>query len=310
VRAFEDQVAWLAVRTDRTTLSSLMRIAWRTVGAILERVTDAALKTRDPLQGVVRIGIDEVSYRKGHKYLTVVLDHDTGRLLWACPGHDEATLRKFFDQLGPTRTAKLQLVSADAASWIASVVRQLAPQAVLCLDPFHIVKWAQEALNEVRREVWNQLRRDGKQEQADSLKRSRWALGKNPEDLTDRQRLKLSQIERDNQPLFRAYLLKEQLRSVFQYSGAAASVQLSGFLVLCQNSHLDPFLKLAKSIRAHRPGIEAALRHGLSNARVEAANTKIRLLCRLAYGFHSPAPLIALALLKLGGLCPPLPGRG
>jgi transposase len=220
VRAFEDHLAWLVVRTDKTTVSTLLRIAWRTVGAIVERVCKSARDRIDPLCGITRIGIDEVSYRKGHNYLTVVLDHDTGRLLWAHPGKNEATLHKFFDELGPLRSQQRSLVSADAAPWIASVVKERCPQATLCLDPFHIVKWATEALDEVRRDLWNQLRRDGKKEQADSLKRSRWALGKKPEDLTDKQRLKLSAIEKDNQPLFRAYLLKEQLRSVFTYSGA------------------------------------------------------------------------------------------
>lgn len=307
VRAFEDQAAWLATRIDKTSLSSLLRIAWRTVGAIVERVCDEARKHIDPLHGVERIGIDEVSYRKGHKYLTVVLDHDTGRLLWARAGRDEATLRTFFDELGPARCARIRLVSADAASWIAAVVKERCPHATLCLDPFHIVKWGQEALDEVRRELWNQLRRDGKKEQADSLKHSRWALAKNPEDLTDKQRIKLSHVERDNAPLFRAYVLKEQLRSVFHYSGALVGVQIDGFLAMAQNSRLPAFVKLAQRIRTHRDGILAAARHGLSNARLESANRKIRLLCHLAYGFHSPAPLIALALLKLGGLCPPLP---
>ena len=309
VYAFEDLCAWMAVRTDKTTLSTLLRIAWRTVGAIVERVANAALAQFDPLQGLLRIGIDEVAYRKGHHYLTVVVDHDTGRLLWASPGRNEKTLHTFFDALGPARCAQLKLVSADAASFIANVVKERCPQAVLCLDPFHIVKWATEALDEVRRDVWNQLRREGKKEEAQTLKRSRWALWKNPENLTDKQRIKLSDIEKNNQPLFRAYLLKEQLREVFAYSGGYARVQLQGWLTMAARSGLAPFIMLAKSIRTHQAGIDAALVHGLSNARVESANNKLRLLTRLAFGFHSPAPLIALALLKLGGLCPPLPGR-
>jgi transposase len=178
VYAFEQLCVWLAVRTDKTALSSLLRIAWPSVGAIVERVAQAALAQFDPLQGLLRIGIDEVAYRKGHYYLTVVLDHDSGRLLWASPGRNEETLHSFFDALGPVRCKQLQLVSADAASYIANVVRERCPNAVLCLDPFHIVKWATEALDEVRRDVWNQLRRDGKKEQAQTLKRSRWALWK------------------------------------------------------------------------------------------------------------------------------------
>jgi transposase len=198
VCAFEKQCAWMAVRTDKTTLSTLLRIAWRTVGAIVERVAQAALAQFDPMQGLLRIGIVEVAYRKGHHYLTVVLDHDSGRLLWASPGRNEQTLHTFFDALGPVRCKQLQLVSANAASYIANVVNERCPDTVLCLDPFHIVKRTTEALDEVRREVWNRLRRDGKREQAQSLKRSRWALWKKPESLTQKQRCKLSEIEKDN----------------------------------------------------------------------------------------------------------------
>lgn len=305
-RAFEDTVAWLAVRTDRTTLSGLMNIAWRTVGRILERVSDAAQATMDPLAHLVRIGIDEVSYRKGHRYLTIVVDHDTGRLLWASPGHDEATLSRFFDQLGEERAKALRLVSADAAAWIANVVRERCPSAVLCLDPFHVVQWATKALDEVRRSMWNKLRETGKPDLAHTLKHARWALWKNPDNLTSAQATSLAAIQRDNAALYRAYLLKEQLRAVFQ-SGLAGITLIERWLPWASRSKLKPFVKLARSIRANRRGIYAALVHGLSNARVEAANTKLRLLTRLAYGFHSHAPLIALAMLKLGGLCPPLP---
>ncbi len=305
-RTFEDTVAWLAVRTDKTTLSNLMSIAWRTVGRILERVSNTARATMDPLANLVRIGIDEVAYRKGHRYLTVVIDHDSGRLLWASPGHDEATLRTFFDSLGEERAKALQLVSADAAAWIANVVRERCPNAVLCLDPFHVVQWATRALDEVRRNVWNALRESGKSDLAQTLKHARWALWKNPEDLSAAQTTSLAAIQRDNASLYRAYLLKEQLRAVFQ-SGIQGIELLDRWLRWAARSKLKPFVKLARSVRNHRRGIYAALIHGLSNARIEAANTKLRLLTRLAYGFHSHAPMIALAMLKLGGLCPSLP---
>ena len=177
----------------------------------MERVANAALAQFDPLQGLLRTGIDEVAYRKGHHYLTVVLDHDCGRLLCASSGRNEETLHCCFDALGPVRCKQLQLVRADAASYIANVVKECRLSAVPCLGPCHIAKWATEALDVVRREVWNQLRRDGKKAQAQSLKRS--------------------------------------------------------------------------------------------------PNNKLRLLTSLAFGFHSPDHLISLALLKLGGLCPPPPGR-
>ncbi len=184
-RAFEDVTAWLVTHTDKTTVSSLLRVAWRSVGRIIQRVTAEAMSKVDPLDGVIRIGIDEVSYRRGHRYLTVVVDHDTGRLLWASPGRDEKNLRLFFDRLGPERCAAIELVSADAASWIASVVKERCPNATRCMDPFHVVKWASEAVDKVRRAMWNEARHGplGKTT-ATSIKHTRFALLKNPEDLT------------------------------------------------------------------------------------------------------------------------------
>lgn len=305
--SFEDTVAWLAVRTDKSTLSTLLRIAWRTVGAIVQRVCETASAERDPLDGLKRIGIDEVSYRKGHRYLTIVVDHDTGRLLWAQAGRDEKTLRKFFRLLGKKRRAAIELVSADAASWIGNVVRELCPNAKVCIDPFHVVSWATKALDEVRRGIWNDLRRRGETDRANAMKGSRWALVKNPEDLTRPQKRKLRAIEAENRPLFLAYLMKEQLRDVFKTKDWQGPFMLSAWLDWVEKSRIKPMKKVARAIRNNLDGIYSALLHGLSNARLEAMNTKLRLLTRLAYGFHSHKPLIALAMLKLGGLCPPLP---
>lgn len=306
-RSFEDTIAWLAVRTDKTTLASLLRIAWRTVGAIVERVYESASAKRSPLAGITRIGIDEVSYRKGHRYLTCVVDHDTGRLIWAQKGHDEKTLRKFFRKLGKEGCAAIRLVSADAASWIGNVIREQCPNASLCIDPFHVVSWATKALDEVRRGLWNELRERGQTERAKAMKGSRWALVKNPEDLTRKQKGKLRTIEQDNQRLFRAYLMKEQLRDIFKTKGWEAVFMMDAWLGWVGHSKIEPMKKVARAIRDNRVGIDSALVHGLSNARLESTNTKLKLLTRLAYGFHSHAPLIALAMLKLGGLCPPLP---
>ena len=120
-RGFEDMVTWLAVRTDRTTVRHLLRIAWRTVGRILERVSAEAEAMRPPLKDLRRIGTDEVSYQTGHRYLTIVVDHDTGNLIWASPGRDAKTLRKFFRKLKKQGRESIELVSADAASWIGQV---------------------------------------------------------------------------------------------------------------------------------------------------------------------------------------------
>jgi transposase len=308
-RAFEDTVAWLAVHTSKAAVSELLRVAWRTVGRVITRVAKETGAGVDRFAGLTRIGIDEIAYKKGHRYLTVVVDHDSGRLVWAAPGHDAATLGRFFDILGPTRCQQVRLVSADAAEWIAKVVAARCPAAVRCADPFHVVKWASDALDEVRREVWNAARNSGGTTLARDLKGARYALWKNPEDLTSRQRRKLAWIAQVNQRLYRAYLLKEELRLVFKLRGVRATVLLEAWLGWARRCRIPAFVKLAKSITEHRAAIQATLRHGLSNGLVESVNTKIRLLTRVAFGFRSPDALIGLAMLSLGGLCPPLPGR-
>jgi transposase len=308
-RGFDDTAAWLAVHTSKQAVSQLLRVAWETVGRVVTRVTADAEAACDRFDGLRRVGIDEISYKRGHRYLTVVVDHDAGRLVWAAPGRDAATLSRFFDALGPERCAKVRLVSADAAEWIALTVAARCPQAVLCADPFHVVKWATDALDEVRREVWNTARKGGEVALAGELKGARWALWKNPEDLTRRQRGKLAWIARVNGRLYRAYLLKEQLRLVFKLKGVRATVLLEAWLGWARRCRIPAFVKLAKTITAHRSSIQAALTEGLSNGLVESTNTKIRLLTRVAFGFRSPNALIALAMLSVGGLCPPLPER-
>jgi transposase len=144
---------------------------------------------------------------------------------------------------------------------------------------------------------------------AKELKGARFALWKNPEDLTRRQRGKLARIAEVNRPLYRAYLLKEELRLVFGVKGPRAVALLDAWLAWARRCRIPAFVELAKKIARHRAGIVAALTQGLSNALVESLNTKIRLLTRVAFGFHSPQALICLAILALGGLCPDLPGR-
>jgi transposase len=320
-RAFDDTVAWLAVQCSKTAVTELMRVAWRTVGSIVARVQadiDAAV---DRLAGLSRIGIDEISYKRGQRYLTVVVDHDSGRLVWAAPGRDRATLHRFFDLLGPQRAAQITQVSADQADWIDRVVADRCPNAVRCADPFHIVKWATDALDEVRRNIWNQARgaargaaysghrRGAWPRRSHDLKRVRWALWKNADQLTDRQRHQLDWIAGNHPSLWRAYRLKEGLRYVFAVKGDEGKDALDRWLMWASRSQLAPFVELARRIRLHRAAIDATLEHGLSNALVESTNTKIRLHTRIAFGFHGPEPLIALAMLALGGHRPVLPGR-
>ena len=321
-RAFDDTVAWLALQLSKTAVTEFMRVGWRTVGAILARVGADIDAKVDRLDGLRRVGIDEISYRRGQRYLTIVIDHDTGRLVWAAPGRDARTLDTFFDQLGGDRAALITHVSADGADWISRVVKRRCPQAVLCLDPFHVVAWALDALDEVRRKAWNDARgpttrrsspsapRVARADRAHPLKQARFALRKNPERLTPRQRHQLDWIANTHPDVWRAYQLKELMRLVFQLGGDDGKATLDTWIEWARRSRLLPFVELQRRVVRHRASIDAALDHGLTQARVEAVNTRIRLLTRIAYGFHGPQPLIALVLLALGGHRPALPRRG
>lgn len=331
-RAFDDQVAWLAVQCSKTAVTELMRIAWRTVGAIITRVCADIDASHDRLAGLRRIGIDEISYKRGHKYLTVVVDHDARRLVWAAPGRDKATLGTFFDALGEDRCAQITHVTADAADWIAAVVKQRCPAAVRCADAFHVVAWATDALDQVRRQAWNDARRlarsepkgrpgrphkDGTQasgprpghERAKTLKGARYALWKNPQSLTENQTAMLAWIATTDPRLHRAYLLKEGLRHVFATKGEEGKDALDRWLSWARRCQIPAFIDLARKVTKHRDAIDAALDHNMSNALVESTNTKIRVLTRVAFGFKSPEALIALAMLSLGGHRPQLPSR-
>lgn len=309
-RAFDDLVAWFATRMSKTALARYLRVGWATVGAIIARVmADVDAQAGDRLAGITRIGVDEISYKRGFKYLTVVVDHATRRVLWLAEGRSKTTLAQFFALLGPDRCAQIELVSADGADWIFNAVRDSCPQADICLDPFHVVQWAGNALDEVRRQVWNAVRRAGQDAQAKTLKDARWALWKKPEHLTDKQQAKLASIAATNKPLYRAYLLKEQLRQVFATRGVDGALLLDAWLRWAARSQLRPFTELARKIRAYfREDILNTLTHRLSNGLIEATNTKIRLLTRVAYGFKSVDALIALTKLHLGGYNIDLPG--
>ncbi len=326
--AFDATAAYLATQAAKSMVVELLRVAWRTVGSIIARVFADLDATSDRLDGLRRIGIDEISYKRGHKYLIVVVDHDRRALVWAAPGRDKATVAAFFDELGPDRCTLITHVSADGAAFIADVVADKCLNAVQCADPFHIVSWATDALDDVRRQVWNEARALARAEprrprgrpRADApprpaselpgnLKGARYALWKNPENLTEHQTQRLAWIAATSPKLHRAYLLKEGLRLIFQMGYDDAVVALGKWLNWARRCQIPAFIALAAKITRHRVRILASIEHNLSNALIESTNTKVRLITRKAYGFQSPDALIALALLTLGPEQPALPGR-
>ena len=307
----DDLVAWLATRMDKKAIARLCRLSWRTVGRVCERVVATELDA-DRLDGLFRIGVDEISWRKHHKYLTLVVDHDRGRVIWGAKGRDAATLDQFFAELGPKRSARIEAVSMDLGPAFLKSVRTEghAPQAVVCADPFHVIKLAGDALDEVRRDLWNQLRRLPDQRYAKAFKGSRWALLKNPEDLNDTQQAQLVRLHRSGGGLWRAYEMKEQLRAIVaggDRDRRQATVLLDRWCTRAARSRLAPFVKTATTIRKRRDLVLNAIEHGISNGRVEGFNTKVRLIIRRAYGFHSADAALALVMLAAGPITLTLP---
>lgn len=293
-RAFEQQVAYLAQHTDKTTVVALMRVAWATVGRIVERVVKR-LSPADRLDGLRHIGVDELSYRRHHKYITIITDHDTGRVVWAREGKSEATLNAFFADLGPTRCAQLLAVTLDLSQAYIQSVSAHAPNAMQVFDRFHVQRLAHDALDQVRRQLMSAQQARG---QRRAIKSTRFVLQKNPKNLTDAERQRLAQVQATNRPLYRAYLLKETLASILdrrQYH--VAREQLRQWLGWAARSQLKPFIRVAKTIRKHMAGILAYVSTGLSNGRAEGLNGKARVITRRAYGFHAAASFISLLFL-------------
>lgn len=297
-RPFEDLAGYLTQTMNKTAVARLLDIAWETVGSIAGRLVDELLgDTR--LDGLRRIGVDEISYRRHHKYITVVVNHDTGKVIWAREGKTSEVLRSFFEELGGDRLTALEVVSMDLSAAYQKAVREAVPGAQLVFDKFHIAQLAQRALDEVRRDLQRDLPKAAKSR----LKRTRWPLLKNPENLTDDETEKLAEIQKYNAPLFRGYLLKETLLDALAApSRDRGEGELASWLQWASRCRLRPFVRLSKTIRKHLDGILLAIGTGLTNARLEGMNSRIRLLNHRAHGFHSAESLIATIYLCCSGI--------
>jgi transposase len=239
--------------------------------------------------------------------LSVVCDHVSGKVIWAAKGRSKATIGEFFDVLGAERAAMLQFVTADGAEWIRTVVAERAPDAIVCLDTFHVISWATDALDEVRRGEWNQLRNSGGAAAAKTLKGLRWLLVRNWENLTGGQRATIRALDGSNRRLLRAWQLKEELRELFKLPLLAARRALEGWLAYASRSKLTPFVKLARTIRTYRPSIEATIEWKLTNGIAESNNAAIGRIRANARGFHDADAFITMIMLDRAGIAPHLP---
>lgn len=333
---FAYSAAWLVrANVNRSKIAEVLRIDWETVG----RLANLVRKDLEPdpgvrFNGLVRIGVDETSYSKGHKHITVIINHDTNTVVWASVGYGKAVLDSFFKRLTPEQRASIELVSGDGARWITSSVAEYCPNAKRCLDTFHVVEWANDAIDGLRIDAWRAARIelndmiktlapkdrgakadedskakiDAAKKHVEEIKHSRYALGKNPENLTTSQRARLELIQAEDPRLARAHQLKERLRIILRmHDRHDAEVLLDKWFLSARHCRQPQFVELQRKIRRNRDLILNTIEFGLNNARVEATNNKIKLLIRIAYGFRNTDLMISLILLCCSSLKIPWP---
>jgi transposase len=307
IRDFEDLTAWLAQQMSQTQVTRLMRIGWQTVGKILERVVAEQLPA-GRLDCLELLGVDEVSHGADHKFLTCVANHDSGAIVWATEGRNAKSLQAFFDQLTDEQKASIRAVSIDMSAGYEKAITKSVPDAQVCFDPFHVVSLGSKAADQVRRAEYNKHGRSASGE-GKWIKGTRYSLLKDTAKQTAGQLLKLAEVVLTNTPMYRAFLLYGELRYIYKVPKHEAKERLDAWLAWASRSRLKPFVKLARTIRKHKAGVLAAVELGISNGRLEALNSKVRLISHRAYGFHSADALIAMIYLCCAGIQIALPHR-
>lgn len=301
---FDEHVAYLAQRSDQTSVQKLMRVTWESVGRCIERVV-TRLRPKEPLANLTAIGVDELSYRKHHHYVTLVTDHVERRIVWGKEGKNAETLSAFFEELGEEGRKKIKLVSMDLGGAYKKAVDDNVPHAEKVFDRFHVQALASKALDETRREEWNRLRAEhgAKSDEAKALKGMRWTLLRDCLTVDQAEQVRLTELQRDNARLYRAYLMKEELGDILDgRQPNVARKLLEKWCSWAVRSRLPAFARTGRTIREHMDGIVAYVRHRISNGLVEGLNNKARLATRQAYGFHSAAAVLAMINLRCSGL--------
>jgi transposase len=307
-RDFEDMVLWLTQRTDRTTVSTLMRCSWESVTAIINRGVADLLDGRR-LQTLYRIGVDEICYRHPHRYLTIIGDHDTGTVIDVQPGRSEQSLTNFYDTQSDSDLSQIQAVSMDASKAYTGATRTAVPAATICYDPFHIMQWVNRALDRVYSES---ITGPGRASiSTPDWKAGRWALRTGENKLTADKRKLVNQIARTNRRIGRAWTLKEQLRDIYRHQHPLEDARqlLRRWITAAKRSRIPAFVALGKRFHVYFEAILAAIDLGISNALIEGINAKIRLINARGYGHHSAQTLTSMIYLCLGGLHPQLPTK-
>jgi len=295
-----------AKRLSWKETADIFETSWDTVFRAVKFVVDYGLTHRN-LEGVTEIGVDEISVFKGHKYLTLVYQINAGtrRLLWCGPERRTKTLLQFFQDFGRERNAQLQFVCSDMWAPYLKVIAKKAPQALNILDRFHIMRKFNEAIDEIRRGEVKLLKAN---QQENVLNRGRWLLLKRPENLSEKQTARMSDLLRLNLASIKGYLLREDFQRFWEYQRADyADKFLENWATRTLQTDLEPMKKVARMLRKHKPLIMNwfKAKGRLSSGVVEGMNLKAKLTMRKAYGFKTLKCLQIALYHELGKLPEP-----
>jgi transposase len=261
---------------------------WNTVRKAVKDIVDYGLENRD-LSNLLYIGVDEISRKKGHVYHTQVYDLTEKKLIWSGEDRTSETLKAFFDYLGEDHCKKIEAVCCDMWAPYVDAIKEHLPNALLVFDKFHIVRHLLNAVDDVRKE-------EAKRLDSDLLKKTRYIWLKNPWNLTEIQKTKLSDLEKINLKVNRAYILKEAFRRFWDYSYPAwAKKYLDRWFWWATHSRLEPIRKFAWMIRRHQDDILNYFKVRIDNGAVEGLNNKAKSISHRAYGYRS-AETFKLAL--------------
>lgn len=283
-------------------VATLLALGWDTVKDIYQGHMEGRLAQRK-LSGVRYLAIDEFAIRKGHRYMTVVMDLDQGAILYAAEGRDAQALVPFLERLKRSR-AKLQAVAVDMSQAYFNAVREVFPKVAIVHDAYHVVALANQAVDDTRRDLYRDL------EAADRtvIKGSRFLLLRGGERLDTEPKKRLGDLMAANEPLYTAYLLKEELRMFWAMGDEeTATAVMDNWLAEVRASGLKHFMRLAQTIEDHRQGLLAYFRHPISTGPLEGLNNKIKVLKRQAYGFRDMA-YFKLCLAFIHEATPEFPG--
>ncbi len=293
------QLSWKGVADTFDT-------TWQNVFRSVKHAVSWGLAHRK-LEGIEAIGVDEVQWQKGHKYLTLVYQIDGGskRLLWIGKDRTTKTFLRFFRMLGEERSRRLKFVCSDMWKPYLKVIAKKAAEAIHVLDRFHIMQKMNKAIDEVRASEARQMKADGYEP---ILKHSRWCLLKRRENLTEKQTVKLSELMKYNLKSVRAHLLREDFQQFWEYvSPGWAEKFLNEWCTRTMRSQLEPMKKMARTLRNHRELILNWFRAkgGLSSGVVEGFNNKVKLTTRKSYGFRTYEAVETALYHNLGALPEP-----